>query len=305
MITLAGMGGPRRVLRRGLLALAGLVWALASGAGAVDDKAAVWRERFEQAVDRRLELPIAAQRHYEAMLDAALADGGLGELPPQAVVMVDRSVNVQAAFVLLRTPAPGWFWLGAAPVSTGQTGRFDHFRTPLGVFSHDLDNPDFRAEGTYNENHIRGYGVRGMRVFDFGWVQAERGWGAGGRSAMRLQMHATDPDVLEPRLGRVASKGCIRIPATLNRFLDRHGLLDADYAQALARGETPWVLPADREPFPLPGRYLGVVDSGATVRPDWAALRAAGRAPGKAAPARPARRGPAPLADGSMQACGA
>ena len=44
----------------------------------------------------------------------------------------------------------------------------------------------------------------------FGWVIAERGWGAGGMSPMRLQMHATDPDRLEPRLGRAESKGWIR-----------------------------------------------------------------------------------------------
>ena len=49
----------------------------------------------------------------------------------------------------------------------------------------------------------------------------ERGWGAGGKSIMRLQMHVTDPDVLERRLGERASNGCIRISATLNRFIDR------------------------------------------------------------------------------------
>ena len=63
---------------------------------------------------------------------------------------------------------------------------------------------------------------------------------------MRLQMHATDPVLLEPHLGHAESKGCIRIPARLNRFIDRYGLLDADYAAALARGETLWVLAPDR-----------------------------------------------------------
>ena len=46
---------------------------------------------------------------------------------------------------------------------------------------------------------------------------------------MRLQMHATDADRLEPLLGSARSKGCIRIPASLNRLLDHFGLLDADY----------------------------------------------------------------------------
>jgi len=51
-----------------------------------------------------------------------------------------------------------------------------------------------------------------MRVFDFGWAQGERGWGSGGLSQLRLQMHTTDPDYLEQHLGSAMSKGCIRIP---------------------------------------------------------------------------------------------
>lgn len=252
--------------------LAVLLWAFASLAAAADDVPPQWREKFAQEVDRRLDVPAQAQQRYLALLDAALADAGLADLPAQTLVLVDRSVQVQAAFVVLRTPEKGWFWLGASPVSTGRVGSFDHFRTPVGVFAHSLDNPDFRSEGTFNQNHIRGYGERGMRVFDFGWTQAERGWGAGGQSTMRLQMHATDPDTLEPRLGRPESKGCIRIAATLNVFLDRYGVLDADYEQALARGRSLWVLRADRNPVPWPGPYLVIVDSQATERPAWSPL---------------------------------
>ena len=141
--------------------------------------------------------------------------------------------------------------------------------TPLGVFPYSLDNPDFRAEGTFNENNIRGYGLGGRRVFDSGWQTAERGWGAGGSSAMRLQMHATDPQVLEPCLGHVASEGCIRIPATLNVFLDQHGILDADDEAAWAAGKMLWVIMPNRPVVPWPGRYLVIVDSGATERPAW------------------------------------
>ena len=74
---------------------------------------------------------------------------------------------------------------------------------------------------------------------------------------MRLQMHATDPDLLERRLGSVQSKGCIRIPASLNRVIDRYGVLDADYERA------------QRTPVPFPGRYLMVVDSEREDRPQW------------------------------------
>ena len=171
--------------------------------------------------------------------------------------------------LIVRTAAPAWHWVGAAAVSTGKTGSYEHFLTPLGVFPHTLGNPDFRAEGTFNKNHIRGYGLRGRRVFDFGWQLAVRGWGKGGISPMRLQMHATDPTALEPRLGGVASEGCIRIPATLNVFLDVHGILDADYEQALTDGDLLWVIKPGRPLIPWPGRYLVIVDSLSSERPPW------------------------------------
>src|SRR6185369_13179427 len=100
-------------------------------------------------------------------------------------------------------------------------------------------------------------------------VEAERGWGPPGRSLMRLQVHATDPDLLERHLGHQRSKGCIRIPATLNTFIDHNGLLDADYEAELKEGRNLWVLRPDREPTRWPGRYLVVVDSGRTVSPNW------------------------------------
>ena len=98
----------------------------------------------------------------------------------------------------------------------------------------------------------------------------ERGWGAGGKSIMRLQMHATDPDFLEKRLGEPASNGCIRISATLNRFIDRYGLIDADYEQVAQHGRLPWVLCGDRTPVVTPGRYLVVVDTQRAALPAWA-----------------------------------
>lgn len=262
--------GPARVASLGLL-LCSLLAPPAWPATAPDDAdIALWRARFTAEVDRRLEVPADAQRQYLDLLQLALAQAGTVVPAPQALLLVDRSAQVQAAFVLLGRADGGWAWLGAAPVSTGRVGAFDHFRTPLGVFPHSLANPDFRAEGTFNENHIRGYGLRGMRVFDFGWAEAERGWGAGGASTMRLQVHATDPDMLEPRLGSAASKGCIRIPATLNRFLDRHGLLDSDYLAAASQGNPHWVLRTGPTPIPWPGRYLVVVDSQQQARPAWA-----------------------------------
>ena len=260
-----------------------------------DESLPDWTEQFAREVDHRLDVPPADQQGYILLLQQALAEGSLTALAGQSVVLVDRSPQVQAAIVLVRTQAGGWHWLGATAVSTGKTGTFEHFLTPLGVFPHTLENPDFRAEGTLNKNHIRGYGLRGKRVFDFGWQLAERGWGNGGTSKMRLQMHATDPRVLEPRLGRVASEGCIRIPATLNVFLDVHGVLDADYEAAVSSGEKLWILKASRQTIPWPGRNLVIVDSLATERPLWSPLPTTpGAKPTPAAP-RPVNANPLSL----------
>jgi hypothetical protein len=195
------------------------------------------------------------------LLNATLTKANVVLTSSQYILLVDRSPRVQAALVYWRDGEGEMRVIGASAVSTGRPGGFEYFLTPLGVFEHTIANLDFRAEGTRNEFGIRGYGVAGMRVCDFGWVMGERTWGDGGLSPMRLQVHATDPDALEPRLGFAASKGCIPISESLNQFLDRYGVLDADYDAALERGAHLWVLRKDRTPTPWSGRYLVVVES--------------------------------------------
>lgn len=96
------------------------------------------------------------------------------------------------------------------------------------MFQRSADIIGYRAEGTFNENHIRGIG-KGIRAWYFGWQPARKGWTSDEEPAdIRLLLHATDPDYLEPLLGRPASKGCVRVAAAMNRFLDHYGLLDAD-----------------------------------------------------------------------------
>jgi hypothetical protein len=241
-------------------------------AGVVDPRRAfLLRGVFARDVTRRLKVPAAEQKAYADRLRKALGEHTLGNLSGEYVVMVDRSANVQALFIYFRaTPADSWRMIGASPVSTGRPGEYDHFITPLGVFEHTPSNMDFRSEGTLNENRIRGYGKRDMRIFDLGWAEGERGWGKGGMSQMRFQMHATDPDRLEPLLGIRHSKGCVRIPASLNTFLDHYGILDAEYAALVASGKSLWVLKSDRQVTPWAGRYIVVVDSTRKSRPAWA-----------------------------------
>ncbi|RBA23728.1 murein L,D-transpeptidase [Herminiimonas fonticola] len=249
--------------------LSGLLCSAPADAGVT---AEALRAAYLLQVDRRLELPEEEAQRYGTLALTMLADADVSLAEPQYVVLVDRNPYVQAIFVYLISHDQAYVLIGASPVSTGRIGQFDHFETPTGVFEHTPANPDFRAEGTKNKLGIRGYGVVGMRVFDFGWQQARRGWGEGGMGIMRLQMHATDPDILEPRLGRVQSKGCIRIPAALNRLLDRYGVLDAAYEAMQSTGRGMWILPSDRSPVTEAGRYLIVVDTLRIQRPLWATL---------------------------------
>jgi hypothetical protein len=226
------------------------------------------REIYLQKVDRRLAVPQQEQGFYAQQLLHELQQAGLNKLPPQYVVLVDRSPQVQALLLFWISDAGLVEFIGASPVSTGRRGGFMYYETPLGVFEHTVANRDFRAEGTENAQGILGYGVKGMRVYDFGWVRARRTWKPG-EGQMRLQVHSTDPRYLEPRLGTVQSMGCIRIPATLNTLFDRYGILDADYERALASGRRFWELLPNREPTQWPGRYLVIMDSERATRPDW------------------------------------
>lgn len=228
--------------------------------------------QFLEQVTPALSVPDDVASLYAVRLAGALDSADAVIERPQFVVLVDRSPRVQALLLFWGGAGLPWQLIGATPVSTGQPGRFEHFTTPLGVFEHSLDNPDFRAEGTKNELGIRGYGRKGSRIYDFGWVEAPKGWGDKAMSTMRLQMHSTDPDVLEQRLGTAQSKGCIRIPARLNEFIDRFGILDAAYEEQRALGRHLWVLRPDGQPTPWAGRYLVIIDSLPGNRPSWSPL---------------------------------
>ncbi len=253
--------------------------ALAVGPATAQASPESLRAAYRAKVTPRLSPPEPEAARYGAMALAALREAGASFARAQYLVVVDRNPHVQALFVYwIAANGQAVQLIGASPVSTGRPRGFDHFETPLGVFPHTPDNPDYRAEGTYNGNGIRGYGAKGLRVFDLGWQQARRLWGKGGDGTMRLLMHATDPRRLEPRLGTVQSKGCIRIPASLNRLLDQYGVLDADYLTLQADGVPRWVLPPRQQPEADAGRYVVVVDSQASRRPAWSQpLRAAPR----------------------------
>jgi lipoprotein-anchoring transpeptidase ErfK/SrfK len=228
----------------------------------VDGETVRLRTALGREVPRLIVDPPAAERRWIERSQAAVSGSNERIDRPQLLVVVDRNPRVQQMRILVARPDADWQDLGGTRVSTGQTGRFDYYLTPTGVFLHTDAILDWRAEGTFNENHIRGLGLKGMRVWDFGWQTAIKGWGTEEQGQIRLLIHATDPANLERRLGRPASKGCVRIPAAMNRFLDRRGVLDADYERvALEDPRFAALLSADHTPTPLAGNMLVVIDT--------------------------------------------
>lgn len=230
---------------------------------------------YESTVLQQLNPPVEELQTYADLMSAALNTAGIANLTSQFILLVDRNPKVQAAMLFWIDGEGAAQFMGASPVSTGRGVGFEHFETPTGVFMHSVVNLDYRAEGTKNSKGVRGYGSKGRRVFDFGWQNAKKGWGDKQIAPMRLQLHATDPNLLESRLGTIQSKGCVRIPATLNVLIDHYAVLDADYNAAVAQGRKFWVLDKARQDNPWAGKYMVVVDSDREQKPDWtvAAMR--------------------------------
>ena len=229
------------------------------------------KDIYTSTVVQQVQPPPEDLQLYVDQMTVALASTSISNLSSQYIMLVDRNPKVQVAMLFWLDQEGQYQFIGASPVSTGRSPGFEHFETPTGVYTHSLANLDYRAEGSKNSKGIRGYGAKGRRVFDFGWQKAKKGWGDKIIADMRLQMHATDPGILESRLGTVQSKGCVRIPGTLNFLLDRYSVLDADYIQGLAEGKKFWVLDKNREDNPWAGRYMVIVDSGKEQKPEWAA----------------------------------
>lgn len=241
--------------------------AFAETAGQAREEAVRLAAVFKREVPVALALSPARKELMEQLARQQLEQAGYIISRPQTMVVVDRNPAVQRMALFLAMPGGSdgadWLLIGSARVSTGTVGRKHYYITPTGVFINTADRLGYRALGTKNENGIMGIGVKGMRVWDFGWQEAEKGWlPSREKGPIRLEMHATDPVYLEQRLGRTASAGCIRIPATVNVFLDRYGLLDAAYEhKALEDGRFKALLRPDREPSVVAGVTVVVVDT--------------------------------------------
>lgn len=204
----------------------------------------------------QIKLTDAEAADYQSAISKAIADKSLAIDKDQFLFLVNRHPKAQMSAVYLVSPNGSSTLLGASKVSTGTSGRKEYFFTPTGVFENKTEYGNYRAEGTKNENGIRGYGKKGMRVFDLGWQDSHAGWGTQWPAKIRLQVHATDPDFLEQRLGQPASKGCIRVHQHLNTFIDQYGVLDADYEAKNLK----WPLSKEKKQTPYSGRFVFILD---------------------------------------------
>jgi len=101
-----------------------VLWLLGTTPAFAMDSAFALREIYLQKVDRQLVVPQEEQRFYSEQLIHELQQVGLDKLPPQYVVLVDRSPQVQALLLFWISDAGLAEFIGASPVSTGRRGGF-------------------------------------------------------------------------------------------------------------------------------------------------------------------------------------
>ena len=149
--------------------------------------------------------------------------------------------------------------IGIDKVSTGNPDRKGYFITPIGFFKNTTDNFGYRALGVKNDKGWRGLGAKGSRIWDFGWQKVLNKKGE--ERDIRLLIHATDPDFGEIKLGKIDSKGCVRVSAKMNNFLDYFGILDKEYESRSNLKKVKYLLRNNRISIKFAGKYLIVGDS--------------------------------------------
>jgi hypothetical protein len=162
--------------------------------------------KFAREVERRLDVPAAEVAAYGRMAEESATAAGI-VLARGHLVLVDRDAQVQAMLLLWRESAADYRLVGAAPVSTGLPGSFDHFETPVGVFEHSLANPDFRAEARPHRCGLRARG--GRRPQALGAARRPRARGRCGALPRCRRFAPRAAARLEPRAVAAASQGAM------------------------------------------------------------------------------------------------
>lgn len=200
----------------------------------------------------------AEREEIRKSISNAMSSGAMTISGKRFVVAVNRNPAGQTGSVLLVDEKGGVEEIFSSKISSGTKGRKGYFLTPTGVFLNSAENGNYRAVGTKNSNGVRGLGVKGSRVYDFGWVESVAGWNPGIQGKIRMQMHSTDPDTLESKLGTPASKGCIRVQGKINEIIDQFGVLDQDYEENRA---THWIFSKNKNKTPYSGKFVIVYDA--------------------------------------------
>lgn len=174
---------------------------------------------------------------------------------PQFFIFIDRNPKRQNLLVA--------FWdgtevteIGWSKVSTGDPRRIKYSKTPTGTYP--IVRLGYRAEGTKNAGGWMGLGKKDSRIWSFGEVDSTGYKGI--KTGITMLMHATDPTYGEPRLGRPDSKGCIRISALMNAYLDIYGILDKHILEKESPARQKRLLREDRQPVKNYGLYAIIAD---------------------------------------------
>lgn len=147
---------------------------VAAPVSAASAEVSTLRAAHEKLVTKRTILDPSREKLLLTAGQQTFAAAGKAWPVGELLLLVDRHPKGQEAVVAVATPG-GWDLIGSSKISSGKPGSFDHFYTPLRLLENTTAHPSFRAEGTFNENKIRGYGLKGMRIFDLGWTPAQKG----------------------------------------------------------------------------------------------------------------------------------
>jgi hypothetical protein len=181
----------------------------------------------------------------------------------QCFLYVDKNTDRQIIFIFIYNVNQNKIYtIGRDLVSTGNKKRVGYWETPSGILENSLKFIGYRALGTKNDKGWMGLGIKGSRVWDFGWqITKKKARSKIKVRKIRLLLHATDPVDGEKRLGKANSMGCIRISAKLNNYLDYFGIIDKEYEARSKQKNVSWLLRKERRPTLLAGKFVIVKNS--------------------------------------------
>jgi len=223
-----------------------------------ENEVAYLQSKFTEKVGNKIQI----EKDYQSFIFQQSTNGFLNidnskKIEKQFFLFIDRNPKKQLIFVLACNNNTIYL-IGIDKVSTGNFKRKGHYITPIGIFTNSIDILGYRALGTKNNKGWMGLGIKDARVWDLGWQSIIKN---GKQRLIRLQIHATDPVYGEALLGKISSKGCIRISGKLNFFLDYYGIIDKEYEKNSHSKRVSWLMRKNRQAVLYAGKYIIISDS--------------------------------------------